>query len=253
MSSDYFPPLSPNSKEEPYESSFEKSDQSPPTLQNPQAYKKIQDAFENLQQVESPKKFQAVLLPYNVDTLSREDQQLADFYQGTGPDSDGRGIEDILKWSEEIGNSKSILHESLEYTHNYIQWLFPLEEPSQYNPDAPILTGPSISFLKRNPKCQENITRSFDMMLEFYGLQYDQEINEVTARESFPERKENWMNRENHNYLRISRILTSLRLLGQENRSTAFFNFLNNLFLGDISAVKKIGSSIHHWKKAAGK
>ena len=37
------------------------------------------------------------------------------FYLGLSPDAQGRKIEDIWQWK----------HDRLEYTHDYIQWLFP--------------------------------------------------------------------------------------------------------------------------------
>lgn len=32
-------------------------------------------------------------------------------------------------------------HDQLEFTHTYIQWLFPLPEASTINPEAPVLTA----------------------------------------------------------------------------------------------------------------
>jgi hypothetical protein len=45
------------------------------------------------------------------------------FYQGQSPDSSGRMIETIWSWD----------YQKLEYTHDYIQWLFPLKEKSRFN------------------------------------------------------------------------------------------------------------------------
>jgi hypothetical protein len=67
-------------------------------------------------------------------------------------------------------------------------------------------------------------------MLKFYGLQCNEVGNtdiEITKSDEYQERKQNWINAGNHNYLRITRILTSLRLLGLENYAQAFFKCLN--------------------------
>ena len=52
------------------------------------------------------------------------------FYRGDGTDSEGRRLEDILRWDDQ----------TLEYVHDFIQWLFPLDEPSAVNPNAPLVT-----------------------------------------------------------------------------------------------------------------
>ena len=58
-----------------------------------------------------------------------------DFYRGNGPDSEGRTLAEILAWSDD----------ELEAVHDYIQWLFPLPEPSMFNADAPVLTPAEIA------------------------------------------------------------------------------------------------------------
>ena len=59
---------------------------------------------------------------------------LVRFYLGTEPDSSGRFIGDIRKWN----------HERLERTHDYIQWLFPTRNRSQFNSSAPTLDEEQI-------------------------------------------------------------------------------------------------------------
>jgi hypothetical protein len=53
--------------------------------------------------------------------------QLTEFYQGTGLDTEGRTLAQIWAFSDE----------AMEDDHDFIQWLFPLREPSRFNPDAP--------------------------------------------------------------------------------------------------------------------
>lgn len=56
------------------------------------------------------------------------------FYRNQRPDSQRRMIEDIWLWD----------YQKLEYTHDYIQWLFPLQQKSRFNPDAPLLNDQAI-------------------------------------------------------------------------------------------------------------
>jgi Opioid growth factor receptor (OGFr) conserved region len=40
--------------------------------------------------------------------------------------------------------------DDLERTYNYVQWLFPLAEPSGFNIDAPVLDDDTISLFRAN-------------------------------------------------------------------------------------------------------
>jgi len=55
---------------------------------------------------------------------------LVNFYRGESRDAEGRFLEELLAWNDD----------ELEEVHNFVQWLFPLPEPSQFNPDAPLLS-----------------------------------------------------------------------------------------------------------------
>src|SRR5689334_20682072 len=54
--------------------------------------------------------------------------QIVDFYRGLTIDTEGRLLQDLWNWDDE----------SLEVSHDFIQWMLPLRDPSQFNPDAPI-------------------------------------------------------------------------------------------------------------------
>ncbi len=168
--------------------------------------------------------------------LQEGERHLILFNCGAKADTEGRSIEEILAWKPN----------QLEFTHDYIQWIFPLDEKSDYA-HSPILEENGIMNFSKSLGCQKNIVRSFDMMLDFYGLRHDG--TKVVRLDSFDERKKRWLERENHNFLRITRMLKSLILLGQEKRALAFWHFLDRL---SITEFRKIGSSISHWRAAAG-
>lgn len=163
------------------------------------------------------------------------------FYQGQSPDSSGRMIETIWSWD----------YRRLEYTHDYIQWLFPLKEKSRFNRNAPVLNGEVIQSFRTNEQLRMRLLKSLKVMLKFYGLQCNEAANtdiEITKSDEYQERKQNWIEVWNHNYLRITRILTSLRLLGLDNYAQAFFKCLNQIYLEES---KNIGSETYdYWKNA---
>src|SRR3974390_3260295 len=85
---------------------------------------------------------------------------LVEFYLGHAADSEGRMISDIWNYSDE----------ELEYHHDFIQWLFPLEVPSPVNPDAPVLDVQAREEFLRNGELRLRLARSLEVMLSFYGL-----------------------------------------------------------------------------------
>lgn len=164
------------------------------------------------------------------------------FYQGQSPDSSGRMIENIWLWD----------YQKLEYTHDYIQWLFPLKEKSRFNQNAPVLNDEVIQSFRTNENLRLRLKKSLEVMLHFYGLQCNELGNtdiEITKSREYQERKLNWISKGNHNYLRLTRILTCLRLLGLEKYAQALFQCLNQIYLEES---QNIGSETYaYWQSAA--
>jgi Opioid growth factor receptor (OGFr) conserved region len=87
---------------------------------------------------------------------------LIPFYLGEQSDLRGRKIQEIWAWD----------FEDLECTHDYIQWLFPLNEQSRFNTDAPIINDEIVRSFQSDRRLSDNLLTSFAVMLRFYGLQY---------------------------------------------------------------------------------
>ena len=164
------------------------------------------------------------------------------FYLGQSPDSSGRMIDEIHDWDDD----------NLEYIHDYIQWLFPLAERSNFNPDAPVLDSPQIQAFRADGRLRAKLIESFKLMLSFYGLQCDgaDETIKVSKSAEYLERKRIWLNKGNHNYLRITRILTSVRVLGLEEYAQALFDFLDQLYREESGRIGHI--TYAYWKRAVG-
>src|SRR4051812_28735953 len=110
----------------------------------------------------------------------------------------------------------------MEAVHDFIQWMFPLREASRFNPDAPLVTEADIEAFRADPALRDSLGRSFGRFLAFLGLAI--EGGRVVESTDFARKRDVWRY-SNHNWLRISRVLTSLRILGLEDESRAFFNF----------------------------
>jgi len=140
--------------------------------------------------------------------------KIVHFYRG-GQDDDGRTLEEILNWPDD----------ELESVHDFIQWLFPLPERSGANPSAPVLDAVTIEAFRHSEDLQQRLRQSFLRMLRFYGLSFHE--GRVQPGGDFAARLSNWLTPGNHNHLRLTRMLRSLRLLGLASESTALFHVLS--------------------------
>ena len=136
------------------------------------------------------------------------------FYEGNARDDRGRLLDEILQLDDD----------RLEYIHDFIQWLFPLPERSGANASAPRLDDAAIAAFRARPELRAALRRSLDRMLAFYGFEWSH--GAIVKSSSYEERCTNWLRAENHNHLRLTRILHSLYLLGEAHAAQAFFDAL---------------------------
>lgn len=144
------------------------------------------------------------------------------FYRDGACDDAGRTLVAILAWDDD----------RLEAVHDFIQWLFPLPEPSGANPSAPVLDAATIAAFHATPAMRERLRASLDRLLRFYGLEWDPAASTPTLRRApnFTQRARNWLSIMNHNHLRLTRILRSTRLLGLAAESDALFAALESIY-----------------------
>ena len=152
----------------------------------------------------------------------KEDTRLLDFYEGRGADHRGRMLSDVHRFSVEM----------LEHEHDFIQWLFPLRSPSPVNPEAPTVSERDLAQFRANDVLRIRLRQSFELMLDFYGLVLKNRDGNLTVEraDTFARRAESWLTPGNHNFLRITRVLKSLTILGQEDLARAFLECLTTIF-----------------------
>ena len=87
-------------------------------------------------------------------------------------------------------------------------------------------------------------------MLAFYGLdmRLDGDSIRIDRRADFDERRHQWLTRGNHNFLRISRVLRSLSLLGLGPHAVAFLECLEGIYAEDPTTVGS--TTIGYWRRA---
>ncbi len=119
---------------------------------------------------------------------------IVEFLQGDGLDGRGRTLFDVLAMNDV----------ALEHTHDFIQWLFPLPEPSAAVPDAPVLTPDDIRVIRESELAPIALAAATDRMANFYRSTHG------------------WLMPNDHNHRRITRIIRSLRLLVGDAEADTF-------------------------------
>ncbi len=166
--------------------------------------------------------------------------QLIDFYLGHSAHPSGSTFDQILGWDDA----------RLERQHDYIQWLFPLTVISRHNRSAPLMTRERMNAFHSTPRLQENMMRAYSRMLTFYGFT---RAGDGTLQRSdrFAEKSRNWLSNGNHNYLRMTRIMTSLSLAGYPNDARQFYVILRDIYTNE-GRGKISENTFRIWTNASG-
>ena len=120
--------------------------------------------------------------------------EIVGFLEGKLPDHRGRILAMLLKQTDY----------QAETSHDYIQWLFPLDEPSRSVNGAPVLTELEIDEIRQSSLAQANLANSARWFLGFL------------------ERNDHWITKYNHNHLRITRVIKSWRLWASDKAADEF-------------------------------
>ena len=108
-------------------------------------------------------------------------------------------------------------HCTLERSHSFIQWCFPIDVVSRFNKSATFLSECVARKLSQSPLAMMRLYYSFGMMLDFYGFFCRDE--HVSLKD--PARLRH-LAMSQHNWLRVTRMLRSLTLFGLRPLSLAW-------------------------------
>jgi hypothetical protein len=142
------------------------------------------------------------------------------FLRGEGPDGVGRLFDDVLAFDDS----------TLERRHDFIQWLFPLREPSGAVSGSPVLSASDVQALREDPLVVSNLRMAAARMAEFYA------------------RSAHWLRPADHNHLRITRIVRSLRLLVDDDDADAFMQLILELVRASGAAINP--TALRYWGQA---
>ena len=142
------------------------------------------------------------------------------YLSGIGRDGKNRSLGEVL----------DLPNVPLEYIHDYIQWLFPLTTPSGAQPMAPVLNAAEIRAIRADPRAQANLDRAAQRMLTFYR------------------QTRGWLRRSDHNHLRITRIIQSLRILVGDETAREFHDEITAMVTEAGSPVDPANQA--YWTRA---
>lgn len=117
------------------------------------------------------------------------------FHDANAPVANGHTRDNLLRISDD----------EFESNHGFIQWAFPTNERSYHNFSAPVLDLTSAKWLAEQ---HSFVTFLEDMTAHFLG---------------FLKRNKHWVKDYDHNHLRISRAINSLRLLHSYELAAWFY------------------------------
>ena len=118
----------------------------------------------------------------------------------------------------------------IENTHTFVQWVFPTDEPSRATPGSPVLTEEQITEIRNSEQAKQNLKKSADWYFNFL------------RRNNF------WRKPHDHNHLRITRVIKSLRLLCGDDEADYFKEQFWQLLGTDISQIPS--KTIDYWEDA---
>lgn len=148
---------------------------------------------------------------------------LIEFFEGNIRDTSGRLLSEIRCQSNQW----------LEECHDHIQWMFPNRESSAFNANAPLLDDETVEVFRSRNDLKFEVSQNLERMMEFYCL--DDETPW-------------WVTKRNHNFLRITRILHTLREFQMFTEATDFFDRLATVFSNNKDIIGEI--TFDFWEKA---
>lgn len=170
-------------------------------------------------------------------TIARKQNPFTDtnkiisFLEGTGQDHRGRTFKDFLEADDTY----------LEGCHDFIQGVVPLHEESRFATTYPILTEETVEKAKQSETIKKNLILAKERMERFYGIGKYYDDKKI----------EDWFNKgprntANHNLLRVTRIIRSLRLLGLETEAQDFYETVKKSLIKFIDEL--MSNKMEFWR-----
>ena len=141
---------------------------------------------------------------------------ILDFYQSKGLAA-GRTFHQVLYLSDQ----------ELEDNCDWVQWMFPLPEPSKMQPDSPVATQSDFDAIASSPVLKMRVMAALGRYIAF--------LDRTTA----------WRRPKDHNHLRITRVIRCLCFCGLNDAAFEFCEYVK--FIAGKAAGKE---TVWYWEEA---
>ena len=141
---------------------------------------------------------------------------ILDFYQDKGL-TEGRTFHQVLNLSDQ----------ELEGNCDWVQWMFPLPEPSKMQPGSPVATQADFDAIASSPVLKMRVLAALGRYIAF--------LDRTTA----------WRRPKDHNHLRITRVLRCLCFCGLNDAAFEFYEYVKE------AVGKTVGKeTVWYWEEA---
>lgn len=131
-------------------------------------------------------------------------------------------------------------YKKLEIHHGYIQWLFPNFGTSGFNKDSFKLLKEEAKIFRENKEISERIIKSYELILEFFGIKLaDKKTGRLARTPNFEKRYRATFITSTNNHVRIKRILAHLNVVGFRQYAIQLVNFLEEEIYGEKGGYNK--------------
>lgn len=113
-------------------------------------------------------------------------------------------------------------HDWFESEHDFIQWMFPTDRPSKFNPFSPLVNENDIESFHADMDAQYHLMVSFTLYKDFLFNTH------------------HWRHDGNHNNLRITRVIECLRLFWPEQPALALSFYMDVMRLTKDSDIGEV-------------
>jgi hypothetical protein len=141
------------------------------------------------------------------------DKPIVRFYLGQAVHPTGHTLQEIL-------SNKDF---DLNRAHNITQWLFPLDRPSHHAIDAPYLSREEVLLFRTNRILRENYIAAFNRYIVLFAMK---NMGHTIVIEPDFNGNNMWLYPNSHAFVRITRMLRSMNLLGFEKEARSLMDAL---------------------------
>ena len=151
------------------------------------------------------------------------------FFKNEETDSKWRYHQDILQFT----------NEQIEYNHDFIQWIFPTIEKSQFHPDSPTIDKRFKERFQKDELAKYNYCKSCQLYLNYIGFHCENGNIQCIKSGRIYELPY-------HNQLRITRMLNSLNQVGNNPCSANVYQALMKEIRSDSDGIDE--RTLEYWR-----